>query len=100
DCDDVPVSILGSSGGMGPDRVEMTVWGSQKSHRLHDWFCLQSSDGGEWQQEFPEIEDPRVEGFRLQLDNVAAWMDGQPHALATARDALAVQALVEGILGN
>ncbi|MBT4044099.1 MAG: gfo/Idh/MocA family oxidoreductase, partial [Rhodospirillaceae bacterium] len=56
--------------------------------------------GGEWQQEFPEIEDPRVEGFRLQLDNVAAWMDGQPHALATARDALAVQALVEGILGN
>ena len=51
DCNGVPVSVLGSSGGVGPDRVEMTIWGSQRSHRLHDWFCLQSSDGGEWHQE-------------------------------------------------
>ncbi len=99
DCDGVPVSILGSSGGAGPDRVEMTVWGSERSHRLHDWFFLQSSVGGEWQREFPEVEDPRAEGFRLQLDNVAAWMDGQPNALASAADALGVQELIESMLG-
>ncbi len=99
DCAGVPVSVLGSSGGAGPDQVEMTVWGSERSHRLHDWFFLQSSDGGEWLQEFPEVEDPRVEGFGLQLDNVAAWMDGQPNVLASAADALGVQELVEAMLG-
>ncbi|MDP6691313.1 MAG: Gfo/Idh/MocA family oxidoreductase [Alphaproteobacteria bacterium] len=99
DCGGVPVSVLGSSGGAGPDRVEMTLWGSERSHRLHEWVYLQSSDGGEWVQEFPEVEDPRVEGFRLQLDNVAAWMDGQSTVLASAADALGVQELIESMLG-
>ena len=99
DCGGVPISVLGTSGGAGPDRVEMTVWGSERSHRLHDWFFLQSSNGGDWMQEFPEVEDPRVESFGLQLDNVAAWMDGEPNALASAADALGVQELVEAMLG-
>jgi hypothetical protein len=66
---------------------------------LHDWFFLQSSNGGDWMQEFPEVEDPRVESFGLQLDNVAAWMDGEPNVLASAADALGVQELVEAMLG-
>jgi predicted dehydrogenase len=99
-CNGVPVSVLGSSGGAGPDRVEMTIWGSQRSHRLHDWFDLQSSDGGEWQQEFAEVKDTRGEAFGLQLDNVAAWMDGRDHILPSARDALAVQELVEAMLAG
>ncbi len=96
----VPVSVFGSSGGAGPDRVEITLWGSQRSHRLHDWFFLQSSDGGEWQQEFPEVEDPRDEAFGLQLDNVAAWFEGRANILPSARDALAVQELVEAMLAG
>jgi len=35
----------------------------------------------------------------LQLDNVAAWMDGEPNVLASAADALGVQELVEAMLG-
>lgn len=97
-CSGVPVSVLGSCGGAGPDRVEMTIWGSRRSHRLHDWFDLQSSDGGEWQQEFAEVKDTRGEAFGLQLDNVAAWVDGGNHILPSARDALAVQELVEAML--
>ncbi len=100
DCDGVPVSVLGSSGGAGPDRVEMTVWGSRRSHRLHDWFLLQSSDGGEWQQEFPGIEDPRAEAFGFQLDNVAAWFEGRDNILPSARDALMVQELIEAMLAG
>ncbi len=100
DCDGVPVSVLGSSGGAGPDRVEMTIWGSYRSHRLHDWFDLQSSDGGGWQQEFAEIEDTRGEAFGFQLDNVAAWVEGGDHILPSARDALAVQELVEAMLAG
>ena len=98
DCNGVPVSVLGSSGGAGPDQVEMTIWGSQLSHRLHDWFFLRSSDGGEWHQEFPEVEDPRAEAFGFQLDNVAAWIEGRSNVLPSARDALMVQALVEAML--
>ena len=100
DCNAVPVSVLGSSGGMGPDRVEMTIWGSQRSHRLHDWFLLQTSDGGEWQQEFPEVADPRAEAFGFQLDNVAAWLEGRANILPSACDALAVQELVEAMLAS
>ena len=100
DCNGAPVSVLGSSGGAGPDRVEMTIWGSQRSHRLHDWFDLQSSDGGAWRQEFPEVEDTRGEAFGLQLDNVAAWFDGHGHVLPSARDALEVQMLIEAMLAG
>ena len=100
DCDGVPISVLGTSGGAGPDRVEMTIWGSRRSHRLHDWFDLQSSDGGDWQQEFPEVEDTRGEAFGFQLDNVAAWVEGRDHIMPSARDALEVQELVEAMLGR
>ena len=100
DCNNVPVSVLGSSGGAGPDRGEMTVWGTRRSHRLHDWFLLQSSDGGEWQQEFAEVKDPRAEAFGFQLDHVAAWLEGRAHALPSARDALMVQELIEAMLAG
>jgi predicted dehydrogenase len=78
----------------------MTIWGSYRSHRLHDWFDLQSSDGGGWQQELAEIEDTRGEAFGFQLDNVAAWVEGGDHILPSARDALAVQELVEAMLAG
>jgi len=100
DCDGVPVKLLGSSGGVGPDRVEMTIWGAKSSHRLHDWFELQISDGGEWHQELSEYGDLRVDSFRRQLDGVAAWLADTDHPLASAADALSVQILVEDILAD
>jgi len=100
DCDGVPAKLLGSSGGAGPDRVEMTIWGSKMSHRLHDWFELQTSDGGDWTQQLSEHGDLRIDSFARQLDAVAAWMSGDVHPLASAADALSVQVLVEEILAE
>jgi len=98
DCGGVPVALFGSSGGAGPDRVEFTLWGTKRSHRLHDWFWLQSSDGGDWGRELAEVADLRVANFQRLLDNVAAFADGKPHVLPSAEDALAVQELIEAML--
>lgn len=99
DCSGVPVFVMGSSGGTGPERVEMTLWGTKKSHRLHDWFWLQSADSeGEWTVELAEIPDLRVENFKRVLDNVAAFMDGKKHAFPSVTEALSVQELIEAML--
>ena len=99
DCSGVPVCIMGSSGGTGPERVEMTLWGTKKSHRLHDWFWLQSADNeGEWTVELAEIPDLRVENFKRVLDNVAAFVDGKEHAFPSVVEALSVQELIEAML--
>ncbi len=99
DCSGVPVSVMGSSGGTGPDRVELTLWGSKKSHRLHDWFWLQSADSNqEWTVELAEIPDLRVANFKRVLDNVAAFLDGKAHAMPSVSEALSVQELVEALL--
>lgn len=100
DCGSVPVQILGSSGGAGPDRIEFTIWGSKLSHRLHDWFWLQSSDGGEWKKEFPEIEDLRAANFTKLLDDVLAMTRGEAHRLPSAADALRIQEIVEAMLAH
>ena len=98
DCNGVPVTMLGTSGGAGPDRVELTLWGEDKSYRLHDWFCLQVSDGDDWQQQYAEVPDLRVDSFARQLDGVAAWMRGGDHPMPSAQDALSVQNLIEAML--
>ncbi len=99
DCSGVPVCIMGSSGGTGPERVEMTLWGTKKSHRLHDWFWLQSADNeGEWTVELAEIPDLRVANFKRVLDNVAAFLAEKPHAFPSMTEALSVQELIEQML--
>jgi len=99
DCSGVPVCIMGSSGGTGPERVEMTLWGTKKSHRLHDWFWLQSADTeGEWTVELAEIPDLRVENFKRVLDNVAAFAAGKDHVFPSVAEALSVQELIETML--
>ncbi len=98
DCDGVPVSVAGSSGGVGPDRIEYTLWGAKTSYRLWDWNRLQSTTGSEWRDELTGIEDPRQDGYRRMLDNFRAFLAGEPNTMPSFREALAVQELVEGIL--
>jgi hypothetical protein len=43
-------------------------------------------------------EDPRRSALQRQLTEVGRWLAGQPHKLATAEEALAVQELVEAML--
>ncbi len=94
----LPVSIAGSVGGVGPDRVEYTIWGSRESCRIYDWNRLLSSDGGEWQAQLTHIDDPRQLGYQLQLDNAAAAITGSEHSMPDFTDALSVQILIEAML--
>ena len=100
DCGGVPVSILGTSGGIGPDRQEVTIWGSAASHRISNFSVLTTTDGGDWTDALPPDPDPRVTTLQRQLDNVAKWLDGEAHLLPSARDALSVQRVIEGLLAG
>ena len=100
DCGGVPVSILGTSGGIGPDRQEVVVWGSKRSHRISDFYFLEVTDGGAWAGALAPDADPRVTTLQRQLDNVAKWLRGEAHPLASARDALSIQKIIEAMLAG
>ncbi|MFB3087165.1 MAG: Gfo/Idh/MocA family protein [Acidiferrobacterales bacterium] len=98
DCGRIPVSVAGGTGGVGPDRVEYTIWGTELSYRLYDWNRLKSSSGGDWVDELTQLDNPRQEGYMRMLDNLHALLRGEPHTMPSFRDALSVQEIIEGIL--
>ncbi len=98
DCGGIPISVTGGAGGAGPDQVEFTVWGAERSYRLWDWYQLQSSAGGPWRDELAGLADPRQDSYMRMVDNFRAFLAGEPHAMPGFRDALAVQEIVEEIL--
>ena len=94
-----PVTIMATTGGMQPDRQEVTVRGSRMSHQFREFYQLWRSDGSAWQEAVDwSQEDPRSSALQRQLSEVSRWLRGQPHKLATAQEALAVQELVEAML--
>lgn len=97
--DGKPVTVLATTGGQQPDRQEVTVRGSRMNHQFREFFQLWRSDGGPWQEAVDwTLEDPRSSALQRQLNEVDKWLQGQPHKLATAEEALAVQELVEAML--
>lgn len=96
----VPLIHAGATGGAGPDRVEFTLWGAERSYRLTDFYRLWSSEGDDWTEVFPAIENPALEAYMRQLDALVALLDGERTALPRFEDALAAQELVEGILAS
>jgi predicted dehydrogenase len=100
DCNGLAISIAGSIGGAGPDMIEFTIWGSQQSCQIYDWNRLRVSDGGPWREEMTEIADARQHGYRQHLDRAAAAFAGENHAMASFRDALTVQILIEAMLAR
>ncbi len=100
DCGGTPVTFAGTVGGAGPDLVEYSVWGAKKSYRLVDWYRLLSSDGGDWCDEITGVDSLPVDAYMLQLDNLAAMLDGKPHTLPDFRAALSVQERIEEILAE
>ena len=97
-CDGIRISVAGSTGGTGPDRVEFTLWGSERSFRLHDWYWVQSSSGPEWEPQLNELTDPRRASYMSTLDELQALLDGRPDTAATFKEAFSVQMLIEAIL--
>ncbi|NND73492.1 MAG: Gfo/Idh/MocA family oxidoreductase [Ilumatobacter sp.] len=94
-----PVSMTGTSGGGGPDVVDLTVRGATGCLRIWDWYRLQSFDGEGWGD---RLGDDRVAlgaaAYAAQLDELSAMLAGEPHRIATFAEALAVQRLVEQTL--
>jgi len=99
DLDGIPVSIAGGSGGVGPDRIEYTLWGSKESFRLDDWYTAWRSDGGPWRRDQEHIADPRAEGRQHQAQAIADWAHGRPSPMPDLALAFGVQKLIEIILG-
>ena len=75
-----------------------TVWGSQGSARLVDWFTLLTSDGGAWRPAPGTPADPRQSALLAQVDHLADAVEGKDHSMASFADALAVQETVEAML--
>ena len=96
-----PVTIMATTGGMQPDQQEVTVRGSRMSHQFREFYQLWRSDGGPWQEALDwSQEDPRSSALQRQLNEVDRWLRDQPHKLATAQEALAVQELIEDMLDH
>ena len=94
-----PVTVMGTTGGKQPDRQEVTVRGSRMNHQFREFYQLWRSDGGPWLEALDWTnEDPRTSALQRELGDVDLWLKGQPHKLATAEEALAVQELVEAML--
>lgn len=97
--DGKPVTVMATTGGQQPDRQEVTVRGSRTNHQFREFYQLWRSDGGPWVEALDwRTEDPRTSALQRQLSEVDLWLKGQPHKLATAEEALAVQELVEAML--
>ena len=97
-----PVTILATTGGCQPDRQEVTVRGTRLNHQFREFSQLWRSDGGPWVEavDWRTGEDPRRSALQRQLTQADRWLQGRPHLLATAEEALAVQELVEGMLAG
>ena len=70
--------------------------------RLRDWsFAEQQAADGTWREAKGAIPNEKARPLVLarQLDKVIAMTRGEPHGLATLREALIVQETVEAILG-
>jgi predicted dehydrogenase len=94
-----PVTVMGTTGGMQPDRQEVTVRGSRMNFQFREFSQLWRSNGGAWTEAIDwSTEDPRSSALQRQLSEVDKWLKGQAHKLATAEEALAVQELIEAML--
>ena len=98
DCSGVPVSLVGGSGGVGPDVVQFTIWGTRKSCELRTWTQLYASGGGEWVRQLTDIPADRQDGCLDTLDDLKRLVLGEPHGLASFEDSISVQMIIEDIL--
>ena len=101
---DTPVTLSGQVG--GTERDEGNEWRLEAeagSLRLRDWSLAERLDPDGVFRPDPDAlpnEKMRPMVLRGQLSKLAALTRGEPQDLATLREALEVQEIVEGILGG
>lgn len=95
----VPVTLRGGVG--TTDREDSNSWTLNDSIRLRDWSLAERRGAdGRWAQAPDALPNERMRPLVLkgQLAGVAAMTRGEAHHLATLREALEVQEIVEAIL--
>jgi predicted dehydrogenase len=96
---DVVVTLDGRVAGEADDHNLWTVTCARGALRIKDWQGLERRDGEGWKvMETSSIDEMRVVSGRTQLDDLAALLEGRPHALPTLREGLVVQKTVEALL--
>lgn len=98
DCSGVPVSLAGTSVGIGPDVVELTIWGSERSIRLSNWLEVHVAAGGDWERQEIYGSDMGRENNARFFDDLKNLIAGQANTIASFEDGLSVQKVVEAIL--
>jgi predicted dehydrogenase len=100
----VPIALSGGVGiTLADDHNAWRLEGPAGAIRLRDWsFAERRSADGIWSAAPDALPNERMRPMVLarQLDGVAAMTRGQPHHLATLREALEVQEVVEAILAQ
>ncbi len=97
----IPVTLRGSVGTTPQD--DSNAWTLNDAIRLRDWsFAERRGADGTWAQAPDAMPNERMRPLVLhrQLAGVAAMTRGEPHHLATLREALEVQEIVEAILAG
>jgi predicted dehydrogenase len=98
----VPVRLSGGVG--GTDKDDHNLWvleGSAGAVRIRDWAVPERLEAdGTWAEPPGALDADQARPLVLarQLEKVAAMTRGEPHDLATLREALEVQEVVEAIL--
>lgn len=100
----VPVTLSGGVGTtLADDHNAWVLEGPAGAIRLRDWsFAERRGADGVWAAAPDAMPNPQMRPLVLkrQLDGVAAMTRGQAHHLATLREALEVQQVVEAILSQ
>lgn len=96
----VPVSILGSVGGVQPDRQEVYLTFEKTGFLVAEFYRLFNSDGGPWKELLDPPADPRRASLQAQLHALDDLLSGRPSKLATLDDAMSVQEKIEGMLAG
>ncbi len=100
----VPVTLSGGVGTtLADDHNAWVLEGPVGAIRLRDWsFAERRGADGDWAAAPDALPNERMRPMVLkrQLDGVAAMTRGEPHHLATLREALDVQLVVEAILAQ
>jgi predicted dehydrogenase len=96
-----PLVMIGTSEGAGPDMNDLTIRGTAASLRIWDWYRLQHATKGEWNDVLgTDRAQLGADAYAAQLDELSKLLDGTPSNIATFAESLAVQVLVEAMLGG
>ena len=96
-----PLAIKGTSGGAGPDIVNLTIRGTNSAVRIWDWYRLQVCEDGDWRDLLgTDRAELGMNAYTEQLDQLALMIEGDTSLIASFNEALAVQEIVEEILSS